>query len=70
MKDITIRTDITIRQAMKILDKTGENCLLVVNEKKKFLGTLTNGDLRLCILRGTNFSEDISTSCNIKPLLI
>jgi len=70
MKDITIRTDITIRQAMKILDKTGEKCLLVVDEKKKFLGTLTDGDLRRSILRGTNFSEDISTSCNTKPTFL
>ena len=27
--------DITIRQSMKILNKIGEKCLLVVDEKKK-----------------------------------
>ena len=60
MKDITINPNITIRQAMKVLDKTSEKCLLVVDENKKFLGSLTDGDLRRGILRGMNFSENIS----------
>ena len=59
MKDITVKPDITIRQAMKALDKTAEKCLLVVDEDKKLLGTLSDGDLRRSILSGTNFSEDI-----------
>ena len=46
MKDITVQPDITIRQAMKALDKTAEKCLLVVDEDKKLLGTLSDGDLR------------------------
>ena len=59
MKDITVNPNITIRQAMKVLDKTSEKCLLVVDENKKLLGTLTDGDLRRGILSGMNFSENI-----------
>jgi len=59
MKNITINPDITIRQAMKALDKTAEKCLLVVDENKKLLGTLTDGDLRRSILGGSQFSERI-----------
>ena len=39
MKDITVKLDTTIRQAMKALDKTGEKCLLVIDENRKLLGT-------------------------------
>ena len=60
MKDITAKLEITIREAMKALDKTSEKCLLVVDENKKLLGTLTDGDLRRGILSGMNFSENIS----------
>lgn len=67
MKNITVKANITIRQAMKILDKTGDKCLVVVDNKNKILGTLTDGDLRRSILRGTSFQEDISTSFNAKP---
>ncbi|SVE17483.1 uncharacterized protein METZ01_LOCUS470337, partial [marine metagenome] len=70
MKDISIQFNITIRQAMKALDKTAEKCLLVVNENKKLLGTLTDGDLRRSILGGTNFSENISDSYNSKPTVL
>ena len=59
MKDITVSPNITIRQAMKTLDKTAEKCLLVVGANKKLLGTLTDGDLRRGILDGMKFSENI-----------
>ena len=49
MKNITVKPDITIRQAMKALDKTAEKCLLVVDEYDKLLGALTDGDLRRSI---------------------
>ena len=60
MKNITVKLDITIRQAMKTLDKTAEKCLLVLDEDDKLLGSLTDGDLRRGILSGMNFSENIS----------
>ena len=67
MKDITVQENITIREAMKVLEKTSEKCILVVDKNKKLLGTLTDGDLRRSILRGAKFSEDISTSYNLEP---
>ena len=60
MKDITVKYDITILQALKALDKAEEKCLLVIDESGKLLGTLTDGDLRRGILGGMNFSENIS----------
>ena len=60
MKNITVSPGITIRKAMRVLNKTAEKCLLVVDENKKLLGTLTDGDLRRSILRGMNFTEYIT----------
>ena len=70
MKDISVQPDITIRQAMKALDKTAEKCLLVVNENRKLLGTLTDGDLRRIILAGVKFSENISSGYNKAPTVL
>jgi len=64
MKNLTINPNISIHQAMKVLDKTAEKCLLVVDENKKLLGSLTDGDLRRCILSGMSFSENISRCYN------
>lgn len=70
MKDITVKPDITIRQAMKALDKTAEKCLLVDDDSKKLLVTLTDGDLRRSILSGANFSDDVSESFNQMPTIL
>ena len=67
MKDITVKPNITIQQAMKALNKASEKCLLVIDENNKLLGTLTDGDLRRSILSGMLFSENISNSFNTKP---
>ena len=59
MKDITVKPDISIRQAMKTLSQLGEKCLVIVNEKNHLLGTLSDGDLRKAILNGAVMVEPI-----------
>jgi dTDP-glucose pyrophosphorylase len=59
MKDITVKHEITIRKAMKVLDSTAEKCLLVVDDEQTLIGTLTDGDLRRGILGGKKVSDSI-----------
>ena len=70
MKDIIVKSNITIRQAMKVLEKVTEKCLLVVDKNRKLLGTLTDGDLRRSILAGTRLSDDISGSFHPNPVTL
>ena len=70
MKHITVKPNITIRQAMKVLDKTAEKCLLVVDDEKKLVGTLTDGDLRRSILMGESFKTSIKDSYNSQPIFL
>ena len=46
MKNITIKNDITIREAMLRLDTTAQKCLVVIDDLGKLIGTLTDGDIR------------------------
>ena len=55
---------------MKILDKTAEKCLIVIDKNRKLLGTITDGDIRRSILKGISFSKDISKSFNTKPKVV
>lgn len=64
LSNLIVKTDITIRHAMKALDETALKCLFVVNEKEKFLGTLTDGDLRRGILSGKSFDDTINDCYN------
>lgn len=70
MKDLTVTPDITIHQAMKTLDKTAEKCLIVVDENKKLIGTLTDGDIRRSILAGMGFSATIEDSFFTEPSIL
>ena len=67
MKDILIAPNTTIREAMKLLDKTSQGCLVVVDDEEKLLGTLTDGDLRRAILAGNGFSISIQSIYNKNP---
>jgi dTDP-glucose pyrophosphorylase len=65
-KKILISKTSTIKQALKKLNVTGENCLLVV-ENNKLLGTLTDGDLRRSILKGYDLKSNIDKVYNKHP---
>ena len=67
MKDITIKLDFTIRQAMKALNKTAEKCLLVVDEDQKLLGTLSDGDIRKALLKRFVIGDLINEIYNVRP---
>ena len=68
MKNILISSNISISQSMKKLSETGKRCLVVVDVRKKLLGTLTDGDLRRNILSGYELSDSIKKIYNKKPI--
>tara|TARA_Y100001958_G_C21207665_1_gene533615 strand:+ start:530 stop:1576 length:1047 start_codon:yes stop_codon:yes gene_type:complete len=70
IEKIKVKPTISIKEAMQVLNETVEKCLLVVDESNILLGTLTDGDLRRSILAGSNFSENISSSFNEKPIFL
>lgn len=59
MKNITIKPDHSIISAMKKLELTGERSLIVVTKSSKFLGTLTDGDIRRNIIKGVSLKTQI-----------
>lgn len=69
-KDILIDEFESIKNAFKQLDKTAEKVLLVVDNDKKLLGTITDGDIRRCILKGKDLTENISGIYNKRPTFI
>lgn len=70
MKDITIRKTATLKEAIKAMDETAENALLIVDDKKRLLGTLTDGDIRRFILRGSKMDRVIEKAYNPNPTYV
>jgi dTDP-glucose pyrophosphorylase len=48
-----------ISKAIQILDKEAQKIVLVVDESKKLLGTITDGDIRRALLKGCVLSDSI-----------
>ena len=70
MKKFIVLPDITIKEAFKILSNAGEKCLIVADEKKIILGTLSDGDLRKAILKGAVISDSIAGIFQQNPTVI
>ncbi len=70
MKDITISTISTIREAMQIMDKTSEKVLLVVDHDKTLIGALSDGDIRRYILSSGDLSGSIEGAYQKDPIFV
>ena len=70
MKDITVQPHITILQAMKKLNQTGEKCLVITDDEQHLLGTLSDGDVRKAILGGSDFGDSIESLYQKKPTVL
>ena len=58
-KDVLISQDTTILKAIEIIDASSLQIALVVNETGQLLGTVTDGDVRRAILRGTTLDMPV-----------
>ena len=70
MKDVTVLPNVTIRQAMKKLSRSGEKCLVIVDENDGLLGTLSDGDLRKAVLKGADVGDFINDIYQRKPTVL
>jgi len=57
---ICIRTEISIHQAIEVMDKGGLGIVLVVDDTQRLEDTVTDGDVRRAILANINLYEPVS----------
>ena len=70
IKNYIVSKDITIKEALKFLEKNLEKCLFATNKNKKLVGSLTDGDMRRAMLKRADFSSKIEKYLNKKPKTI
>jgi len=59
IQDIIVKSNITIKQALGIIDKSSKQILLVIDENEKLIGTLNDGDIRRGLLGGISLEDEI-----------
>ena len=70
LKKIIINDNLTIKNAIKILNNTALQILLVTNTKNRFLGTLTDGDIRRALLNKFNLNDSIESIYSKKSFYV
>lgn len=64
LQDLLIPLGTTIKQAMRDLNASAQKILFVTDEKNHLLGTVTDGDIRRAIIRGSGLTNKIDTIMN------
>ncbi|NEW08842.1 NTP transferase domain-containing protein [Paenibacillus sp. SYP-B3998] len=67
-RDILIGPHVTIMQTMKLIDDTRLQFALVVDEDRRILGTVTDGDIRRGLLKGLSLDTSIHKVMNESPI--
>ena len=70
MKNLLIKPNLNIKNALKQMTETGEKCLVVVDSKNILLGTLSDGDIRKAILNGKIHSDKINEYYQKRPTFL
>lgn len=70
LKKLVVNEKSTIKFALNKLKISGTRCLVVIDNKKRFLGTCSDGDIRKKILNGYTLYNKITNVYNKKPYFI
>jgi len=64
LTEILINSNATIKEAMKKLNIVSSQILFIVDVNNKFVGSLTDGDIRRSLLSGNTLDESVIKACN------
>src|SRR5690554_5864330 len=62
-----VNSDVTLEQAIQVLDKAALRIALIVGEDDKLLGTLTDGDVRRALLKHLPLHTPVTEVMNTQP---
>lgn len=66
LSELLIRPEISIKEAVKVIDKAAKQIVLVVDKENKLLGTITDGDIRRGIIKGIDLENKVTEIMNEK----
>ncbi|MDD4646558.1 MAG: CBS domain-containing protein, partial [Bacteroidales bacterium] len=70
ISEIKITPEVTIREALRIIDTGAMKIAIVVDDDGKLSGTLTDGDIRRGLLKGMDLDNPIREIYNHQPVSV
>lgn len=65
---LLVKSNYSIKKSLEILDVGAKGILLLIDENRKLLGTITDGDIRRAILTGMDLNESIEKIAHYNPI--
>ena len=69
-KKILVKPGIPLKEALKQIDKSALQVLIVVDEEDKILGIVTDGDMRRAIIKGLDFETSMQDIMTKNPIVM
>jgi dTDP-glucose pyrophosphorylase len=69
MIEKTLRPEAPLVEAVRAIETSGRRIAIVADEEAHLLGTLTDGDVRRCLLAGGTLQTPVGEAMNAKPLM-
>jgi len=70
IKPLLVSYNKSMKDTMRVIDKTGLNVAFVVDKKGKLIGAISDGDIRRAILRGIAIDTQVKEVMNRDPIVI
>lgn len=67
---ILVKRDITIKEATRLMDETGEKILFFVDQDDRLIACLTDGDIRRWLLKEGNLQESVKKIYRTSPRML
>lgn len=64
---VLISPTVPLREALEKIDNAGSRMVLVVDETRRLLGSLSDGDIRRGLLRGLTLADPVSSAMHVGP---
>lgn len=67
---ILVYKDYSLRHTLEVIDYGAKGIVLLVDESKRLLGTITDGDIRRAILKGISLEDSIEKVAHLNPVSV
>lgn len=68
--NLLVNNGFSIRNTLQVLDNGAKGIVLLVDEHKKLLGTITDGDIRRAILKGISLDDSVEKVVHLMPVSV
>ncbi len=64
---VLVTPELTLREALARIDRAGSQMALVVDDRRRLLGTLSDGDVRRGLLEGLSLADKVMAAMHLNP---